>query len=180
MKPDYSARKKGFPTMPLAERLYSRIVVNENSGCLEWKGTTNNGYGRITIGSRTDGTRRTVSTHRLSYILNYGEVPEGYDVCHKCDNPKCINPSHLFAGTRQENIDDREAKGRNNPPRGNEHPKAKLSDRDVFSIRKKRMQGMTFRAIAAEYGVNKKTIQDAVKGKHWAHVPFPQPPKEVQ
>ena len=114
------------------------------------------------IGSRKDGTRKSVSTHRLSYELHYGEIPQGMEICHKCDNPCCINPDHLFAGTRQDNIDDRERKGRNNPPKGEKHAKAKLTELDVLTIREKRLQGVSFGKLAKEYGVCKKTIQDAV------------------
>lgn len=99
--------------MPLKERLYSRVKVDPVSGCWEWQGSKRNGYGRITIGSRKDGSRKSVCAHRLSYILSKGDIPNGMEVCHKCDNPCCINPDHLFAGTRQDNVDDREAKHRN-------------------------------------------------------------------
>ena len=127
------------------------------------------------VGSRTNGTRRSVSAHRVSYELYHGEIPAGMEVCHTCDNPCCVNPEHLFAGTRQDNIDDRERKGRNNPPKGEKYAKAKLTEADVLTIREKRLQGVSFGKLAKEYGVCKKTIQDAVSGKHWSYLP--QPPK---
>ena len=158
------------------ERLISNMVVNKTSGCWEWIGSKRNGYGRMIIGSRTDGTRRSASAHRVSYELLHGEIPAGMEVCHRCDNPCCVNPHHLFLGTRQDNIDDREKKGGNNPPKGEKHTKAKLTESSVMEIRAKRIAGVPFGKLATEYGVCKKTIQDAASGKHWAHLP--QPPKE--
>lgn len=157
-------------------RIMQHIQINVTSGCWEWTGSKRGEYGRMIIGSRTDGTRRSASAHRVSYELAYGEIPNGMEICHKCDNPCCVNPIHLFAGTRKDNIDDRERKGRNNPPKGEKHAKAKLTEVDVLIIRTKRLQGVSFGKLAEEYGVCKKTIQDAVSGKNWSYLP--EPPKE--
>ena len=155
------------------QRLIRHMEINKTTGCWEWQGSKRNGYGRMTIGSRTDGTRKSVSTHRLSYELHYGEIPQGMEICHKCDNPCCINPDHLFVGTRQDNIDDRERKGRNNPPKGEKNAKAKLTEKDVLDIRNKRAAGKSFGKLAKEYGVCRKTIQNAVSGKSWGFLPEP-------
>ena len=179
MKPDYSARKYGKPTMPTADRLYSKIEKTK-SGCWEWQGATNKGYGRTIIGSRRDGSRRTISAHRLSYMIFKGTIPDGYEVCHKCDNPKCINPDHLFVGTRQDNIDDRERKGRNIIFVGEEQPRSKLTKKAVKDARwEKAYKGTSFQALADRYGVSKKTMINAIKGVTWKCVSYmPEPPKE--
>lgn len=160
----------------LKERLLSHIKVNDASGCWEWQGSKRHGYGRIIVGSRKDGTRKSKSAHRVSYELFCGEIPDGFDVCHKCDNPCCVNPDHLFVGTRQDNVNDREAKGRNKPPKGTKNGRAKLTESDVLEIREKRRSGAFFYELAEEYGVCKKTIQDAVSGRNWANV-LPEPPE---
>lgn len=162
----------------MKNRLMSHVVINNYSGCWEWQGSKRGGYGRITVGSRTDGTRKVVMAHRLSYELTHGEIPDGYEVCHKCDNRCCVNPDHLFIGTHKDNMDDRDKKGRNISHKGEKNGNAKLSEKDVVDIKAKRANGATFQEIADEYGVHKKTVMDAVNGKNWAGLPLPEPPKE--
>lgn len=180
MTPDYSARKCGFPTMPVSERIKLNAIVCPLTGCWEWKGRKERGYGRTIIGSRTDGTRKTIAAHRLSYETFVGPIPDGMEVCHKCDNPCCVNPDHLFVGTRQDNIDDRESKGRNRPQKGSRNGTAKLTEAIVMSARFERHQrGTSYQKLADKYGVSKRTMQNAVKGLTWTHVLYmPEPPKE--
>lgn len=162
------------------ERLMRHTKYDETSGCWEWTGSKRNGYGRMMIGSRTDGTRKSVSTHRISYELTHGEIPIGMEVCHKCDNPCCVNPNHLFLGTRQDNIDDRERKGRNIVLTGEEQPRSKLTKRVVKDARWERAyKGTSFQKLADKYGVSKKTMMRAVNGDTWKCVPYmPETPKE--
>ena len=160
------------------EAIKQRAKINPVTGCWEWIGTKRNGYGRTMTGSRTDGTRKSISAHRLSYQLFKGNIPQGCVVCHKCDNPCCINPDHLFAGTVQENVSDRERKGRNKPPKGACNGRAKLSEKDVLAARTERIdRGTSYQALAKKYGVAKKTIMDAVKGVNWKHLNAPEPPE---
>lgn len=182
MNPNYKARKRGLPTLPIEQRLYSKTAINPVSGCWEWTGAKRSGYGRLIIGSRTDGSRRSVSAHRLSYELQHGYIPPGMEVCHVCDNPCCINPTHLFLGTREDNVKDREKKGRNITFIGEEQPRAKLTRKSVKDARWERAYKRTsFQKIADKYGVNKKTIQNAISGKTWKCVPYmPEPPKECE
>lgn len=89
------------------DRLWNRTKRDPETGCLEWQGATYpNGYGAIKV----DG--KVMGTHRLSYTLTKGEIPEGLFVCHTCDNRLCIEPSHLWAGTARENVLDMHEKGR--------------------------------------------------------------------
>ena len=180
MEPDYNARKNGKPIMPTEDRLLSHVQKNSISGCWEWTGPKHHGYGKTSYGSRTDGTRRNVFAHRLAYQIWVGEIPEGYEVCHKCDNPCCINPNHLFTGTRQDNIADRERKGRNVIFVDEEQPRAKLTKKAVKDARWEHMyRGTSFQKLADKYGVTKKTIQNAINGVTWKCVTyFPEPPKE--
>lgn len=161
------------------ETIKTKAKINPTTGCWEWIGAKRNGYGRITTGSRTDGTRKTVSAHRLSYELFKGNIPAGYEICHACDNPCCINPDHLFAGTHQDNVDDREQKGRNVAPRGEGNGRAKLTSNDVRDARNERVaNGTSYRTLAMKYGVAKRTIMDAVRGVNWKCLEMPEPPKE--
>jgi len=147
------------------ERLNRLSKVNNKTGCVEWTGALRNGYGRLIIGSRTDGSRKSVSAHRMSYEINFGEVTEGLYVCHRCDNRKCINPEHLFLGTHQDNIDDRESKGRNNHF-------YKLTDADVsYIIDYPRRSGLR-KHLAIKFNVSEHTIKDIRAGKA-----RPTPPK---
>lgn len=168
---------RGQVVLDPKDRIERKVQV-DNRGCWNWTGAKRTGYGRLTCGSRTDNTRRTVSAHRYSYEVFCGPIPKGMEICHSCDNRACVNPDHLFVGTRQDNIDDREAKGRNNPPIGVAHPHAKLSEQSVMQARLLRDQGMSYRALASKFGVCRKTITKACTGVTWRHLPgLPAPPE---
>ena len=152
------------------------VRIDAETGCWNWLGTARGGYGRLTAGSRADGSRRSVSAHRYSYEAFCGPVPDRMEVCHRCDNRACVNPAHLFTGTKQDNTDDREAKGRNNHVVGEKIGTSKLTDIAVVSARRLRAKGWTFQAIADRFGVSKKTAMSAVKGELWRHTPAPPAP----
>ena len=129
-----------------------------NSGCWLWEKATNGtGYGVFRIGSLTDGTRKQVTAHRLSYELHKGAVPEDLYICHKCDVKLCVNPDHLYAGTHAENTRDAVERGRirGRSNYGETNPNAKLSDKDVIAIRSSNRPNA---ALAEQYGVHKNYI----------------------
>lgn len=91
----------------MIEKLLSRTLHDPNTGCFNWtKGKDKDGYGKIRYNNQH------MRTHRVMYLLHYGVNPDKLLVCHKCDNPSCINPEHLFLGTPKTNMEDKVSKGR--------------------------------------------------------------------
>lgn len=161
------------PDFHLQDRIKRRSIISPENGCWEWSGAKTVGYGRITIGSRSDGTRReSYAAHRASYEAFIGIVPDGYDVCHQCDNRGCVNPEHLFVGTRKDNMQDCINKNRFvyiEPQRGELHPQAKLSAQDVKEIRS---TNYSSNKLGSLYGVSGRQIRSIR-----AYEYFQEPPK---
>lgn len=144
----------------LIKRIFSRCVEDERTGCIEWQGTSNRGYGHI----RFDGSRGYV--HRLVWVEMFGAIEGELQVCHKCDNRKCVNPDHLFIGTAKDNAADRDGKGRANTPRGEFSGAAKLTLNDVAAIR---ADDRTHNVIASSFGVARSTVSMIKSGSNWRH-----------
>ena len=121
----------------------------------------------MVIGSRSDGTRRTVSAHKLAHETYIGPVPDGMYVCHKCDNRRCINPEHLFLGTAKDNAVDMTNKKRNKPPclKGEDHPNAKLTWDDVNEIRS--AINVSRKELSKKYNINVRTVSDIIRFIRW-------------
>lgn len=136
--------------------------VNKTPGCWEWTGhRLREGYGRLRMGSRTDGTRRQELAHRVSYELHRGEIPPGLIVRHTCDNPSCVNPDHLELGTDADNARDKAVRDR---------AVTKLSPVQVNEIRERRDAGERLKTLAAEYGVRESTISRIANRRRRKHV----------
>ncbi len=115
-------------------------------GCWEWSGYRRKGYGNL----RFKG--RQMAAHRWMWEIVYGHIPNGLCVLHRCDNPPCVNPYHLWLGTHLDNMQDRDAKGRCNHLR-------LFSDEQARAIRKKHADGMSYAAISREYNTALMTIK---------------------
>jgi hypothetical protein len=113
---------------------------------------------------------KQVKAHRYSWEIHKGPIPEGLFVLHKCDNPPCINPSHLFLGTNLDNIKDMVAKGRNKGAKGTRNCKAKLTEDQVREIREACRQGATDATIASQYNVSAGAVWFIRYNVTWQHV----------
>lgn len=154
-----------MPVKSTEEDFWSKFEKHEN-GCWEFSGyRSEDGYGLLTFHGRSE------KAHRLAYKLAIGPIQRGLVVCHKCDNPACGNPQHLFIGTQLDNIADRVNKKRDGDHKGIKNGRAKLREEDVLKIRKSYSAGRSTKAdIAAKYGVSDVLIGLIVRRKAWRHV----------
>lgn len=157
------------PKHEIARRLTAKALRNAETGCWEWTAARRqNGYGAI-----GDGTGRTYVAHRLAAHVWLGlDLSLPLDVCHRCDNRACINPAHLFIGTRSDNMRDASRKGRlpreKGVPKGEDHPSAKMTVATVLEARQRRRDlGVPIRRLAREYGVTPQAIRNMLRGVTW-------------
>lgn len=140
--------------------------VDDVDRCWPWMGALHGlGYGLF---RRASGP--VVRAHRFSWEAEHGPIPASMAICHKCDNPQCVRPSHLFLGTIAENNADRERKGRGAQPKGERHGNAKLSAAAAVAVRAAlERKTATRRQLAEQYGVSKTAIAAVATGKLWRH-----------
>jgi len=146
--------------------------------CLEWQGSSyRRGYGKVWY------LGLPWATHRLAWTLRHGPVPAGLCVCHTCDNPRCIEPLHLFLGTMADNMRDRNAKGRQGlqfhakgrqgphvHDRGSLRASAKVTETQVREMREAALMGVSRRELGRRYGVAHQTVTKIVNRQKWAHL----------
>jgi hypothetical protein len=155
------------PIRPLKDRLFARTDIRGPDECWLWIGWRHpGGHGQIGRGSRAEGL---AYTHVVSWeIANGKRVPLGMCVCHKCDNPPCVNPDHLFLGTRADNTADMLSKRRH--PHGESASWARLTDRDVLEIRRLSDGGVTQREIGQRFNVSRSLVGLIVQRLRWSHI----------
>jgi hypothetical protein len=163
--------------MDAVTRFWSRVDTSSGTDtCWLWTGKLDKeGRGRISIGGKGGAT---MIASRFSWVIAHGRtIPLGQQVCHACDNPTCVNPTHLFLGTQLDNIRDCISKGRFSPPPkliGIQNHSAKLNERLVAIIRERYAAGGTSHLrLAKEYGVSETTIRFIIIGRIWRCTPRP-------
>ena len=152
------------------ERFWEKVEKTET--CWLWKGSLIRGYGHIRVG------KQKIKAHRYSWILHNGalspiqtEHPNGTCVLHRCDNPPCVRPDHLFIGSNEDNMKDRHEKGRDANLSGEARGLSKLVPKQVLEIRDLYKSGKyTQRQIGLVFGVHQKTVSNIITLKHWRGV----------
>lgn len=148
--------------LPSACLSYNGPVTIDNR-CWLWRGgMKRNGYGYIRW------NQRTTYAHRAVWEMVNGPIPPDQYVCHHCDTPACVNPSHLFLGTAADNVADMVKKGRT--AKGERHSQSKLTGTQVGEIRALARAGIEQKAIAAQFGLRRQTVSRIVRGLRWPHI----------
>ncbi len=147
----------------IIERIYENIVGDIQTRCWNWTGYLDKwGYGKISLNHKSQ------SVHRLIYQELCGPIPEDKPlVLHHCDNPKCCNPMHLYAGTHKDNMKDKAKRNRCNSPYGEKNGRSKLTEEQVLEIRQSKALQVI---IAKRFNVGKTAISDIKNRKKWKHL----------
>lgn len=146
----------------VTDRIWSKVMPVPESGCWLWTGATfNHGRPQMRMGGKL------VLAARVAYAEFNGGEPGDLCVCHKCDTPLCVNPAHLFLGTRAENNQDRDRKGRHVPLRGERSGTARVTWDQVQAIRRIHASGVPSEAIGPEFGITGRQVRNIVKRAQW-------------
>lgn len=160
----------GADSLNKEEALYylvSNSIVNER-GCWEWLGRVNeHGYG--TCCRKLNGQKLWL-IHRWSWAIRNGKIPDEMSVLHRCDNPACVNPDHLWIGTMQDNTLDMVMKGRANRSHGEKHFRHKVTESNVTEIRRLSGIGISRRKIASIFGITHANVKNIVLRRTWRSV----------
>lgn len=170
----------------IEKRFWEKVDKRSTNECWEWKAHTVRGYGVFALTHF-----KSVRANRFSYELEYGKIPNGMLVCHTCDNPKCVNPKHLFLGTHQDNMTDKVNKGRQakgdkhgaklhperfqflhakGAPQGSKNTRTHLTENNVIEIKKLLKTNISMAAIGKKFGVTRFVIWKIKVGLAWSHI----------
>ena len=155
---------KNFTLEQKIERIkhnFNKHVIRKD-GCWGWNGSTLKGYGRFNYRDKS------ILATRGSWLIHFGDIPDGLYVLHKCDNPICSNPEHLFLGTAKDNMQDKIQKGRD--AIGERNGSSKLTNKKVLKIRDLFLHGVTYKEIMKEFNVAENTIYCIKSRKTWRHI----------
>ena len=146
----------------LKDRILSKVKIRKPHECWEWQGAFwSTGYGRAYISGKS------VGAHRVVFEIFKGPIPPGFCVLHKCDNPRCCNPAHLFLGTHKDNVKDKVIKGRQ--AKGEKNSQAKLTEEEVCRIRYLYDNKLANQVQIAEmFGMSQQEISNIVRRRKWA------------
>jgi len=139
-------------------RFFQKIKITED--CWIWTASKRkSGYGLFKF------NKKLISSHRFSWKIHFGEIPNGLNVCHKCDNPK-----HLFIGSQLDNMKDQIAKGRQRYSYGSSNGASKLNEKQIIELKNDFHAGVKRKDIARKYGISIRNIYWVVKGVTWKSV----------
>lgn len=157
------------------KRFWEKVDRRNPSSCWNWLASTNtDGYGQFAFYPEKGQRKANLQAHQIAYFLAHGDIANELCVCHRCDNRKCNNPAHLFLGTHQDNIRDRDEKGRHVPTIGRLNGMVRLNETQVQEIRVLWfVQRSRVEEIAARYDVSVSCIKGIVYGPNWKHLPLP-------
>lgn len=149
------------------DRFWNKVAINTPDQCWYWMGASNlnkggKRYGCFAFNGKNQGS------HRVSYQIHKGQIPEGLSVLHSCDNSLCVNPNHLFTGTPQANSKDMVNKGRS--LKGESHPNRRYSDKLVIDIRSDYCKGFPRRYLVEKYGIAISAFKSIIRKDTWVHL----------
>lgn len=154
----------------IIEKFNISFIPEPNSGCWLWEGAVDkNGYD--TIRFSIDSVNKNFFAHRISFIIEHGEIPTNKQINHKCDNKLCISPYHLYAGTQQDNMKDKIGKHRRTYQFGNNSPRRKLIATDAKDIQTRYSNGEKPKSIHKDYSfVGYSTITACCRKQNWKNI----------
>lgn len=144
-------------------RFWSKVERRGADECWPWRAAIHpGGYGMLGV------KHRPFLTHRVSWAIANGPIPDGMCVLHRCDNPPCVNPAHLFLGTQGDNMADKVLKGRQQ--RGESAYNTKYPDETIRTVRRLRAAGVSLQSIESQTGVRRGYLRNLVSGARRRHV----------